>query len=276
MHEKREPHRGTPWTVAARSVAGISESARLQRWRVRGSRCGPCVAHGRPAARRIVCGAAWGQGGRERHGPGAWTRTPVAWIGRRRIPCSAFRGRLGRRPRVGFAFLCHLRRAAAGSLRDRGPRRVAGVASPPRALSSHDDRCPAKLSANQALTAQRGRTDYRGESHRGHAPRARVDEGSAGQRLDNFLLRELKGVPKTHVYRVIRSGEVRVNKGRAAADTRLALGDEVRVPPVRLAERSRAGGRCPRPARSSRCCSRTSTCWPSTSRPAWRCTAAAA
>jgi 23S rRNA pseudouridine955/2504/2580 synthase len=62
-----------------------------------------------------------------------------------------------------------------------------------------------------------------------------VDEGSAGQRLDNFLLRELKGVPKTHVYRVIRSGEVRVNKGRAAADTRLTLGDEIRVPPVRTA-----------------------------------------
>ncbi|MFO1339250.1 MAG: RluA family pseudouridine synthase [Burkholderiaceae bacterium] len=65
-----------------------------------------------------------------------------------------------------------------------------------------------------------------------------VDEGSDGQRLDNFLLRELKGVPKTHVYRIIRSGEVRVNKGRAAADTRLAAGDQVRVPPVRLA----AGG----------------------------------
>jgi 23S rRNA pseudouridine955/2504/2580 synthase len=63
-----------------------------------------------------------------------------------------------------------------------------------------------------------------------------VDEGSAGQRLDNFLLRELKGVPKTHVYRVIRSGEVRINKGRVAADTRLVLGDEVRVPPVRTAE----------------------------------------
>ncbi|MBL8308092.1 MAG: RluA family pseudouridine synthase, partial [Rubrivivax sp.] len=58
---------------------------------------------------------------------------------------------------------------------------------------------------------------------------------SAGQRLDNFLLRELKGVPKTHVYRVIRSGEVRVNKGRAQADTRLAEGDDVRVPPVRVA-----------------------------------------
>ena len=64
-----------------------------------------------------------------------------------------------------------------------------------------------------------------------------VDEAGEGQRLDNFLLRLLKGVPKTHVYRVIRSGEVRVNKGRAAADTRLAIGDEVRVPPVRVAEK---------------------------------------
>ena len=67
-----------------------------------------------------------------------------------------------------------------------------------------------------------------------------IDESGAGQRLDNFLIRTLKGVPKTHVYRIVRSGEVRVNKGRAAADTRLALGDEVRVPPVRLADRSAA------------------------------------
>ena len=64
-----------------------------------------------------------------------------------------------------------------------------------------------------------------------------IDEGSEGQRLDNFLVKLLKGVPKAHVYRVIRSGEVRVNKGRADADTRLELGDEVRVPPVRTAER---------------------------------------
>ncbi len=62
-----------------------------------------------------------------------------------------------------------------------------------------------------------------------------VDEAGEGQRLDNFLLRLLKGVPKTHVYRVIRAGEVRVNKGRASPDTRLAVGDEVRVPPVRVA-----------------------------------------
>ncbi len=68
--------------------------------------------------------------------------------------------------------------------------------------------------------------------------RVTIDEGSAGQRLDNFLLRELKGVPKTHVYRVIRAGEVRVNKGRAQADTRLEIGDEVRVPPVRLPEKA--------------------------------------
>jgi 23S rRNA pseudouridine955/2504/2580 synthase len=67
-----------------------------------------------------------------------------------------------------------------------------------------------------------------------------VDEAGEGQRLDNFLLRELKGAPKTLVYRIIRSGEVRVNKGRAAADTRLVLGDMVRVPPLRLAERSDA------------------------------------
>jgi 23S rRNA pseudouridine955/2504/2580 synthase len=62
-----------------------------------------------------------------------------------------------------------------------------------------------------------------------------VDEESAGQRLDNFLLRHLKGVPKTHVYRIIRTGEVRINKGRVNADTRVQTGDLVRVPPVRVA-----------------------------------------
>jgi 23S rRNA pseudouridine955/2504/2580 synthase len=65
-----------------------------------------------------------------------------------------------------------------------------------------------------------------------------IDEASAGQRLDNFLIKTLKGVPKTHVYRIIRSGEVRVNKGRAAADTRLEMGDSVRLPPVKLPEKA--------------------------------------
>ncbi len=60
------------------------------------------------------------------------------------------------------------------------------------------------------------------------------EEGDA-QRIDNFLLRRLKGVPKSHVYRVLRSGEVRVNSGRVKPDHRLRIGDKVRVPPVRLA-----------------------------------------
>jgi len=64
-----------------------------------------------------------------------------------------------------------------------------------------------------------------------------IDPDAAGQRVDNFLLRELKGVPKTHIYRLIRSGEVRVNKGRVGADTRLAAGDVLRIPPVRISER---------------------------------------
>src|SRR5258707_11423462 len=63
-----------------------------------------------------------------------------------------------------------------------------------------------------------------------------VGEESAAQRIDNFLLRRLKGVPKSHVYRVLRSGEVRVNSGRVKPDYRLKMGDRVRVPPVRISE----------------------------------------
>jgi len=76
-----------------------------------------------------------------------------------------------------------------------------------------------------------------------------VDEESAGQRLDNFLIRHLKGVPKTHVYRIIRSGEVRVNKGRAAADTRIEMGDVVRLPPVRISEKVAEKAARPAPGR---------------------------
>ncbi|MCA6061073.1 23S rRNA pseudouridine(955/2504/2580) synthase RluC [Thalassolituus sp. ST750PaO-4] len=64
-----------------------------------------------------------------------------------------------------------------------------------------------------------------------------VTADNDGQRVDNFLISVLKGVPKTLVYRIIRKGEVRVNKGRVKADTRLAAGDVVRVPPLRIAER---------------------------------------
>ena len=76
-----------------------------------------------------------------------------------------------------------------------------------------------------------------------------VDENSDGQRLDNFLIRELKGVPKTHVYRIIRSGEVRINKGRVQADTRVHAGDVVRLPPVRVSDKITEKLDNPAPAR---------------------------
>jgi 23S rRNA pseudouridine955/2504/2580 synthase len=76
-----------------------------------------------------------------------------------------------------------------------------------------------------------------------------VDEESDGQRLDNFLMRQLKGVPKTHIYRVIRSGEVRRNKARASADERLATGDVLRIPPIRVSQRAEEKAERPAPAR---------------------------
>ncbi|WP_432380183.1 RluA family pseudouridine synthase [Duganella sp. P38] len=64
-----------------------------------------------------------------------------------------------------------------------------------------------------------------------------ITEEEAGQRIDNYLLRVCKGVPKSHVYRILRSGEVRVNKGRIDQLYRLVQGDVVRIPPIRLAEK---------------------------------------
>jgi 23S rRNA pseudouridine955/2504/2580 synthase len=61
-----------------------------------------------------------------------------------------------------------------------------------------------------------------------------VDEESAGRRLDNFLMTELKGLPRTRIYSMIRKGEVRVNKGRRKAGNKLSAGDQVRIPPVSL------------------------------------------
>ncbi len=72
--------------------------------------------------------------------------------------------------------------------------------------------------------------------------RLQVGEEAAGQRLDNFLARELKGVPRGHLYRLLRTGQVRVNGGRRKPAYRLAAGDELRLPPVRVAEREPATG----------------------------------
>ncbi len=65
-----------------------------------------------------------------------------------------------------------------------------------------------------------------------------ISADEAGQRLDNFLLRELKGVPRSHIYKLLRRGEVRVNKGRCKPLRKLQAGDVVRLPPVRIAERA--------------------------------------
>jgi len=64
-----------------------------------------------------------------------------------------------------------------------------------------------------------------------------IGEEEQGQRLDNFLIRICKGVPKSHLYRILRSGEVRVNSGRVDATYRLCAGDKLRIPPIRIAER---------------------------------------
>lgn len=64
-----------------------------------------------------------------------------------------------------------------------------------------------------------------------------IDSAHAGQRIDNFLLSYLKGVPKSRIYRIVRKGEVRVNKGRIKPEYKLADGDTVRIPPIRVSER---------------------------------------
>ena len=63
-----------------------------------------------------------------------------------------------------------------------------------------------------------------------------IDDDRAGQRIDNFLMTHLKGAPKSLIYRIVRKGEVRVNKGRIKPDYKLKDGDIVRVPPVKLPE----------------------------------------
>jgi 23S rRNA pseudouridine955/2504/2580 synthase len=86
-----------------------------------------------------------------------------------------------------------------------------------------------------------------GAARKSPARQLAVDDADAGQRLDNWLIRQLKGVPKSWVYRTIRSGEVRVNSARADADTRVQAGDTVRVPPVRTS--AAPDSRAPAPPR---------------------------
>ena len=70
-----------------------------------------------------------------------------------------------------------------------------------------------------------------------------ITQEEAGQRIDNYLMRQLKGAPKSYVYRILRKGEVRVNKGRVKAHYKLNCGDSIRLPPMRLPSRPDQGGR---------------------------------
>ena len=255
MHEKRgrTVEAKSPWTASDR---GSRRRSAAQRWRVRVSAWARGMRGAWPAPPRITAAAAPRRRLR-RHG----CREPrCGWVGETGTTWAATGVRVdaGARPgepasctlnfrvppvnEAGFCStcLCRLRRAAAGSLGDRGPprgaqalhhlhwRRLAGP------CAAHDRRRRARVNSDKSSTYSTnverriigGKADGRSRRAADAAPprcsrpRRVRRRGSAGQRLDNFLLRLLKGVPKTHVYRVIRSGEVRVNKGRAAADTR--------------------------------------------------------
>jgi 23S rRNA pseudouridine955/2504/2580 synthase len=87
-------------------------------------------------------------------------------------------------------------------------------------------------------------TQYESSSSSPGVRNVRVPDDRAGQRLDNFLLGQLKGAPRSLVYKLVRSGQVRVNGGRAKAERKLEAGDEVRIPPVRI-ESPQDAGRSP-------------------------------
>jgi 23S rRNA pseudouridine955/2504/2580 synthase len=134
--------------------------------------------------------------------------------------------------------------ARTGGPRGPGGRRERPVASRDPRFAT-DDRPPAarpRPSARPDAAAPR-RPEERPESH-ARPPVAAAPAGvthvvatadDEGQRLDNWLLRRMKGVPKSHVYRILRRGEVRVNGKRAKPETRVSAGDDVRLPPVRSA-----------------------------------------
>ncbi len=98
-----------------------------------------------------------------------------------------------------------------------------------------------RSSAKTALVAAKKKTNPSSQRSSTDVPNrvtfVDIDENHDGQRLDNFLITYLKGVPKTHIYRIIRKGEVRVNKGRVKQTTRLKQGDSLRIPPIRLSEK---------------------------------------
>lgn len=104
-------------------------------------------------------------------------------------------------------------------------------------MPAQQNRYNARMKTHSQISTPAGQTSNTQTGS--EAPRVQlveIDAERAGQRIDNFLLGQLKGVPRTLVYRVLRKGEVRVNKGRVRAEYKLKAGDVVRIPPVRLPE----------------------------------------
>ena len=99
-----------------------------------------------------------------------------------------------------------------------------------------EDRIPACPPVGLPFTAAEDNYKEMNDLSKDAVNRLAVDETGEGQRVDNFLLKVLKGVPKSHIYRIVRSGEVRVNRKRVQPDTRLVAGDELRIPPIRTAD----------------------------------------
>ena len=91
--------------------------------------------------------------------------------------------------------------------------------------------------AKQTAPRAPSRAPENGGERRQGVQKVTVDEDTAGQRVDNFLMAQVRDLPRSIVYRIIRKGEVRVNKGRVKPDTRLRAGDEVRIPPVTRKEK---------------------------------------
>jgi len=138
------------------------------------------------------------------------------------------------------------RRAKSSSKQDAPRARVSRHRKPETTSSSASK--PNKFSSKASTDKRRGPGDSSGRRTRqvtsvdtqtripNKVTFVEIDENHDGQRLDNFLITHLKGVPKSHIYRIIRKGEVRINKGRVKQTTRLKEGDSLRLPPIRLSD----------------------------------------
>ena len=146
-------------------------------------------------------------------------------------PAVRAEGRPGRKPAAG---------AAASPVRpDRRPTKAgASDRQTPAASARARPARPARSVPGATRTApSRPKPDLPAEAAPSQVRHVTVGAYEDGQRIDNFLLKRLPGVPKSHVYQLLRSGQVRVGGGRAKAERKLVAGEEVRIPPVRVAER---------------------------------------